>query len=163
MSRLLQRQTGGGLPSSGTRRQRAGHRQRCPEETGGDEPVLPARDEGRYPYDTTPFVRVAINEVVKTLFEAILLVFLVMYRLHGKHPGHPDPTIAVPVVLLGTFAVLGLFGFSINMLTCSPWCWPSAAGGRRDRGGGEVERIMSEEGLSPREATAKSMEQIPAP
>jgi len=70
-----------------------------------------------YPFDTTPFVRVAINEVVKTLFEAILLVFLVMYLFLGNMRATLIPTIAVPVVILGTFAVLGLFGFSINMLT----------------------------------------------
>ncbi|MDD3816396.1 MAG: efflux RND transporter permease subunit, partial [Desulfocapsaceae bacterium] len=70
-----------------------------------------------YPYDTTPFVRVAINEVVKTLFEAILLVFLVMYLFLGNLRATLIPTLAVPVVILGTFAVLGIFGFSINMLT----------------------------------------------
>ncbi|MFA5110433.1 MAG: efflux RND transporter permease subunit, partial [Desulfobaccales bacterium] len=70
-----------------------------------------------YPYDTTPFVRVAINEVVWTLFEAILLVFLVMYLFLGNIRATLIPTLAVPVVILGTFAVLGLFGFSINMLT----------------------------------------------
>jgi HAE1 family hydrophobic/amphiphilic exporter-1 len=70
-----------------------------------------------YPYDTTPFVRVAINEVVMTLFEAILLVFLVMWLFMGNIRATLIPTIAVPVVLLGTFAVLGLFGYSINMLT----------------------------------------------
>ncbi|NTW38126.1 MAG: multidrug efflux RND transporter permease subunit, partial [Syntrophobacteraceae bacterium] len=70
-----------------------------------------------YPYDTTPFVKVAINEVVITLFEAILLVFLVMYVFLGNIRATLIPTLAVPVVILGTFAVLGLFGFSINMLT----------------------------------------------
>ncbi|HPS02330.1 MAG TPA: efflux RND transporter permease subunit, partial [Candidatus Sumerlaeota bacterium] len=70
-----------------------------------------------YPYDTTPFVRVAIHEVVKTLFEAVFLVFLVMYLFMGNMRATLIPTIAVPVVLLGTFAVLGAFGFSINMLT----------------------------------------------
>nr|HPG70588.1 efflux RND transporter permease subunit [Syntrophales bacterium] len=70
-----------------------------------------------FPYDTTPFVRVAINEVFKTLFEAIGLVFLVMYLFMGNMRATLIPTIAVPVVILGTFAVLGLFGFSINMLT----------------------------------------------
>ncbi|HBA54942.1 MAG TPA: hydrophobe/amphiphile efflux-1 family RND transporter, partial [Syntrophorhabdus aromaticivorans] len=70
-----------------------------------------------YPYDTTPFVRVAINEVVKTLLEAILLVFLVMWLFMGNIRATLIPTIAVPVVLLGTFAALQFFGFSINMLT----------------------------------------------
>ena len=70
-----------------------------------------------YPYDTTPFIKVAINEVIKTLFEAILLVFMVMYLFLGNIRATLIPTIAVPVVILGTFAVLGFFGFSINMLT----------------------------------------------
>ncbi|HQH28359.1 MAG TPA: efflux RND transporter permease subunit, partial [Oligoflexia bacterium] len=69
-----------------------------------------------YPYDTTPFVKVAINEVVQTLFEAIVLVFLVMWLFMGNIRATLIPTIAVPVVLLGTFAVLGAFGYSINML-----------------------------------------------
>jgi HAE1 family hydrophobic/amphiphilic exporter-1 len=70
-----------------------------------------------YPYDTTPFVEVAIDSVVKTLFEAVLLVFLVMYLFMGNLRATLIPTMAVPVVILGTFAILGLFGFSINMLT----------------------------------------------
>ena len=64
-----------------------------------------------YPYDTTPFVRVAINEVVKTLIEAIILVFLVMYLFMGNMRATLIPTIAVPVVILGTFAVLGALRF----------------------------------------------------
>jgi hydrophobe/amphiphile efflux-1 (HAE1) family protein len=114
-----------------------------------------------YPYDTTPFVKVAIEEVVKTLFEAILLVFLVMYLFLGNIRATLIPTIAVPVVLLGTFAVLGFFGFSINMLTM--FAMVLAIGLLVDDAivvVENVERIMSEEGLSPREATAKSMEQI---
>jgi HAE1 family hydrophobic/amphiphilic exporter-1 len=114
-----------------------------------------------YPYDTTPFVRVAIGEVVKTLFEAILLVFLVMYLFMGTMRATLIPTIAVPVVLLGTFAILGLFGFSINMLTM--FAMVLAIGLLVDDAivvVENVERIMSEEGLSPLEATRKSMEQI---
>jgi HAE1 family hydrophobic/amphiphilic exporter-1 len=114
-----------------------------------------------YPYDTTPFVRVAIGEVVKTLFEAILLVFLVMYLFMGNLRATLIPTIAVPVVLLGTFAVLGLFGFSINMLTM--FAMVLAIGLLVDDAivvVENVERIMSEEGLSPLEATRKSMDQI---
>jgi HAE1 family hydrophobic/amphiphilic exporter-1 len=114
-----------------------------------------------YPYDTTPFVRVAIEEVVKTLFEAILLVFLVMYLFMGSMRATLIPTIAVPVVILGTFAVLGLFGFSINMLTM--FAMVLAIGLLVDDAivvVENVERIMSEEGLSPRAATAKSMDQI---
>jgi hydrophobe/amphiphile efflux-1 (HAE1) family protein len=114
-----------------------------------------------YPYDTTPFVRVAIEEVVKTLFEAILLVFLVMWLFMGNIRATLIPTLAVPVVLLGTFGVLGFFGFSINMLTM--FAMVLAIGLLVDDAivvVENVERIMSEEGLSPREATAKSMEQI---
>ena len=114
-----------------------------------------------YPYDTTPFVKVAIAEVVKTLFEAVLLVFLVMFLFMGNIRATLIPTIAVPVVILGTFGVLGLFGFSINMLTM--FAMVLAIGLLVDDAivvVENVERIMSEEGLSPREATAKSMEQI---
>ncbi|HNX69238.1 MAG TPA: efflux RND transporter permease subunit [Candidatus Omnitrophota bacterium] len=114
-----------------------------------------------YPYDTTPFVKVAIDEVVKTLFEAILLVFLIMYLFMGNFRATLIPTIAVPVVLLGTFAVLSLFGFSINMLTM--FAMVLAIGLLVDDAivvVENVERIMGEEGLSPRAATAKSMEQI---
>ena len=114
-----------------------------------------------YPFDTTPFTIVAIDEVVKTLFEAILLVFLVMYLFMGNMRATLIPTIAVPVVLLGTFAVLGLFGFSINMLTM--FAMVLAIGLLVDDAivvVENVERIMSEEGLSPKEATAKSMDQI---
>jgi HAE1 family hydrophobic/amphiphilic exporter-1 len=114
-----------------------------------------------YPYDTTPFTRVAINEVVKTLFEAVILVFLIMFVFMGTLRATLIPTIAVPVVLLGTFAVLGFFGFSINMLTM--FAMVLAIGLLVDDAivvVENVERIMAEEGLSPREATAKSMEEI---
>ena len=114
-----------------------------------------------YPYDTTPFVRVAIKEVVKTLFEAILLVFLIMWLFMGNIRATLIPTIAVPVVLLGTFAVLGFFGFSINMLTM--FAMVLSIGLLVDDAivvVENVERIMSEEGLPPKEATRKSMEQI---
>jgi hydrophobe/amphiphile efflux-1 (HAE1) family protein len=114
-----------------------------------------------YPFDTTPFVKVAIEEVVKTLFEAIFLVFLVMYLFMGNMRATLIPTIAVPVVILGTFAVLGLFGFSINMLTM--FAMVLAIGLLVDDAivvVENVERIMSEEGLSPKEATRKSMDQI---
>jgi len=114
-----------------------------------------------YPYDTTPFVKVAIEEVVKTLFEAILLVFLVMYLFMGNMRATLIPTIAVPVVILGTFAVLGLLGFSINMLTM--FAMVLAIGLLVDDAivvVENVERIMSEQGLSPKEATRRSMDQI---
>jgi len=122
---------------------------------------FPAGMKVVYPYDTTPFVRVAINEVVKTLIEAIVLVFLVMYLFMGTMRATLIPTIAVPVVILGTFAVLGLFGFSINMLTM--FAMVLAIGLLVDDAivvVENVERIMSEEGLSPMEATRKSMDQI---
>ncbi|NTV43410.1 MAG: MMPL family transporter, partial [Syntrophobacteraceae bacterium] len=114
-----------------------------------------------YPYDTTPFVKVAINEVVKTLFEAILLVFLVMYLFLGNFRSTLIPTMAVPVVILGTFAVLGLFGFSINMLTM--FAMVLAIGLLVDDAivvVENVERIMHEEGLPAKEATRKSMGEI---
>jgi HAE1 family hydrophobic/amphiphilic exporter-1 len=114
-----------------------------------------------YPYDTTPFVRVAIGEVVKTLIEAIGLVFLVMYLFMGNIRATLIPTIAVPVVILGTFAVLGICGFSINMLTM--FAMVLAIGLLVDDAivvVENVERIMSEEGLAPQAATRKSMDQI---
>ncbi len=114
-----------------------------------------------YPYDTTPFVKVAILEVVKTLFEAILLVFLVMYLFLGNIRATLIPTLAVPVVILGTFATLGMFGFSINMLTM--FAMVLAIGLLVDDAivvVENVERVMAEEGLSPREATRKSMGEI---
>jgi HAE1 family hydrophobic/amphiphilic exporter-1 len=114
-----------------------------------------------YYYDTTPFIKVAIREVVKTLLEAIVLVFLVMYLFMGNIRSTLIPTIAVPVVLLGTFAVLGMFGFSINMLTM--FGMVLAIGLLVDDAivvVENVERIMHDEGLSAREATRKSMGQI---
>ncbi|MCX7857918.1 MAG: efflux RND transporter permease subunit [Deltaproteobacteria bacterium] len=114
-----------------------------------------------YPFDTTPFTKVAIREVIKTLFEAIILVFLVMWLFLGSLRITFIPTITVPVVLLGTFAVLKLFGYSINMLTM--FAMVLAIGLLVDDAivvVENVERIMREEGLPPREATEKSMDQI---
>ena len=114
-----------------------------------------------YPNDTTPFVKEAIKEVVKTLFEAVLLVFLVMYLFLGNIRATLIPTLAVPVVILGSFAVLGLFGFSINMLTM--FAMVLAIGLLVDDAivvVENVERVMSEEGLPPKEATRKSMGEI---
>jgi len=114
-----------------------------------------------YPYDTTPFTTVAIHEVAKTLVEAVFLVFVIMYLFMGNIRATIIPTIAVPVVLLGTFAVLNFFGFSINMLTM--FAMVLSIGLLVDDAivvVENVERIMSEEGLPPREATAKSMEEI---
>lgn len=114
-----------------------------------------------YPYDTSSFVKISINEVVKTLFEAIVLVFLVMYLFLQNFRATLIPTIAVPVVLLGTFTIFSVFGFSINMLTM--FGIVLAIGLLVDDAivvVENVERVMSEEGLPPKEATCKSMGQI---
>jgi multidrug efflux pump len=115
----------------------------------------------QYPYDTTPFVRLSIEEVVKTLLEGIVLVFLVMYLFLQNLRATLIPTIAVPVVLLGTFAVMGIVGFSIN--TLSMFGLVLAIGLLVDDAivvVENVERVMQEEGLSPRDATRKAMDQI---
>jgi hydrophobe/amphiphile efflux-1 (HAE1) family protein len=114
-----------------------------------------------YPVDTTPFIRLSIEEVVKTLLEAIVLVFLVMFLFLQNFRATLIPTIAVPVVLLGTFGVLAAFGFSINTLTM--FGLVLAIGLLVDDAivvVENVERVMSEEGLSPKSATRKSMQQI---
>jgi multidrug efflux pump len=114
-----------------------------------------------YPYDTTPFVRVSIDEVVKTLFEAVVLVFLVMYLFLQNFRATLIPTIAVPVVLLGTFAILSAAGYSINTLTM--FGMVLAIGLLVDDAivvVENVERVMDEEKLSPKEATRKSMGEI---
>jgi len=124
-------------------------------------PQFPQGLEAVYPYDTTPFVTLSIEEVVKTLFEAVLLVFLVMYLFLQNFRATLIPTIAVPVVLLGTFAVLSIFGYSINTLTM--FGMVLAIGLLVDDAivvVENVERVMHEEGLSPKEATRRSMEQI---
>ncbi|CAM3379707.1 Multidrug efflux pump subunit AcrB [Klebsiella spallanzanii] len=125
------------------------------------EPFFPSGLKIVYPYDTTPFVQISIHEVVKTLVEAIILVFLVMYLFLQNFRATLIPTIAVPVVLLGTFAVLALFGFSINTLTM--FGMVLAIGLLVDDAivvVENVERVMAEEGLPPKEATRKSMGQI---
>lgn len=117
--------------------------------------------EVKVAYETTPFVTASIHDVVKTLLEAVLLVFLVMYLFLQNFRATLIPTIAVPVVLLGTFSVLYIFGFSINTLTM--FAMVLAIGLLVDDAivvVENVERIMSEEGLSPRDATRKSMGQI---
>ena len=124
-------------------------------------PFFPRNFEVVYPLDTTPFVRTSIKEVVKTLFEAVLLVFLVMYLFLQNARATIIPTIAVPVVLLGTFGILAAFGFSINTLTM--FGMALSIGLLVDDAivvVENVERVMSEEGLGPREATRKSMDQI---
>jgi hydrophobe/amphiphile efflux-1 (HAE1) family protein len=114
-----------------------------------------------YPYDTTPFVSISIEEVVHTLIEAVVLVFCVMFLFLGNFRATLIPTIAVPVVLLGTFGVMAAFGFSINTLTM--FGLVLAIGLLVDDAivvVENVERVMEEEGLSPREATRKSMGEI---
>ena len=114
-----------------------------------------------YPVDTIPFVRLSIEEVLKTLLEAIVLVFLVMYLFLQNFRATLIPTIAVPVVLLGTMGVLAAFGFGINTLTM--FGMVLAIGLLVDDAivvVENVERVMREEGLSPRSATRKSMTQI---
>jgi multidrug efflux pump len=125
------------------------------------EPNFPAGLKAVLAYDTTPFVKVSIKGVVHTLVEAIVLVFLVMYLFLQNFRATLIPTIAVPVVLLGTFGVLAVLGFSINMLTM--FAMVLAIGLLVDDAivvVENVERIMVEERLSPLEATRKSMTQI---
>jgi hydrophobe/amphiphile efflux-1 (HAE1) family protein len=124
-------------------------------------PFFPPGLKLMYPYDTTPFVRVSISEVVKTLFEAIGLVFLVMYLFLQNFRATLIPTIAVPVVLLGTFAILAAAGFSINTLTM--FGMVLAIGLLVDDAivvVENVERVMEEDKLSPKEATRRSMGEI---
>ncbi|TWJ17758.1 efflux RND transporter permease subunit [Geobacter argillaceus] len=114
-----------------------------------------------YPYDTTPFVKVSIEEVVQTLIEAVFLVFVIMFLFLQNIRATLIPTIAVPVVLLGTMGALSVAGFSINTLTM--FALVIVIGLLVDDAivvVENVERIMSEEGLSPHDATIKSMGQI---
>ena len=114
-----------------------------------------------YPYDTTPVVEASISSVVHTIIEAIVLVFLVMYLFMQSFRATLIPTLAVPVVLLGAFALLPLFGLNINVLTM--YAMVLAIGLLVDDAivvVENVERLMHEEGLSPLEATRKSMHQI---
>ncbi|WP_276742325.1 efflux RND transporter permease subunit [Pantoea septica] len=130
-------------------------------ELGKLESTFPAGLKVVYPYDTTPFVKISIFEVVKTLFEAIVLVFLVMYLFLQNFRATLIPTIAVPVVLLGTFAIISAFGYSINTLTM--FGMVLAIGLLVDDAivvVENVERVMAEDGLPPKEATKVSMEQI---
>ena len=124
-------------------------------------PFFPRGLEIVYPLDTTPFVRTSIREVVKTLFEAVALVFLVMYVFLQNARATLIPTIAVPIVLLGTFGILAAFGFSINTLTM--FGMALSIGLLVDDAivvVENVERVMAEDGLGPREATRRSMDQI---
>jgi multidrug efflux pump len=130
-------------------------------EVGRLAPGFPPGLKAVFPFDTTPFVRKSIEEVVKTLLEAVVLVFLVMYVFLQNLRATLIPAIAVPVVLLGTFAVLQIAGYSINMLTM--FAVVLAIGLLVDDAivvVENVERLMTDEGLSPLEATRKSMTQI---
>lgn len=125
------------------------------------KPFFPEGLQVAYPYDTTPFVEKSIEGVVHTLIEAVVLVFVIMYLFLQNFRATLIPTIAVPVVLLGTFAILSFSGFSINTLTM--FAMVLAIGLLVDDAivvVENVERVMSEEGLSPLEATRKSMDQI---
>ncbi|CAN5140458.1 efflux RND transporter permease AcrB [soil metagenome] len=125
------------------------------------KPYFPQGVEVVYPYDTTPFVKLSIEEVVKTLVEAIVLVFLVMYLFMQNIRATLIPTIAVPVVLLGTFGIMAAFGYTINTLTM--FGLVLAIGLLVDDAivvVENVERVMVEDKLAPKEATKKSMEQI---
>ncbi len=113
------------------------------------------------PYDTTPFVRISVEEVVKTLIEAMALVFLVMFLFLQNWRATIIPTLVVPIALMGACLGLWLFGFSINVL--SLFAMVLAIGILVDDAIvviENVERIMREEGLPPLEATRKAMDQI---
>jgi len=123
--------------------------------------TLPAGVKVTYPYDTTPFVRLSVEQVIHTLIEAVVLVFIVMFLFLQNWRATLIPTIAVPVVLLGTFAVMSLFGYSINTLTL--FGMVLAIGLLVDDAivvVENVERLIQTEGLSPKEAARKSMDQI---
>lgn len=125
------------------------------------EKYMPPGMKVVYPYDTTPFVKISIEEVVRTLVEAVFLVFIIMFLFMQNMRATFIPTIAVPVVLLGTLGVLAAFGYSINTLTM--FALVIVIGLLVDDAivvVENVERIMTEEGLPPKEATIKSMGQI---
>jgi multidrug efflux pump len=114
-----------------------------------------------YPLDTEPFITLSLTEVAKTLLEAIALVFVVIFVFLQDFRATLIPTIAVPIVLLGTFAVLAAFGYSINTLTMLAMVL--AVGLLVDDAivvVENVERVMAERGLSPREAARQSMDEI---
>jgi multidrug efflux pump len=125
------------------------------------EKYLPDGVSVTYPYDTTPFVKISIKNVASTLVEAIILVFLVMYLFLQNFRATLIPTIAIPVVLLGTFGIMSILGFSINTLTM--FGLVLAIGLLVDDAivvVENVERIMREDGLAPKAATEKAMHQI---
>ena len=123
--------------------------------------TLPADVKVIYPYDTTPFVRLSVEQVIHTLIEAVVLVFLVMFLFLQNWRATLIPTIAVPVVLLGTFAVMAVAGFTINTLTL--FGMVLAIGLLVDDAivvVENVERLIVTEHLSPKDAARKSMDEI---
>jgi len=123
--------------------------------------TFPADVKVDYPYDSTPFVRLSVEQVVHTLFEAVVLVFVVMFVFLQNWRATLIPTIAVPVVLLGTFGVMALAGYSINTLTL--FGMVLAIGLLVDDAivvVENVERLIADEHLAPREAARKSMDEI---
>src|SRR5574344_1501179 len=125
------------------------------------ENILPEGYKIAYPRDTTHFIKASINEVVKTLLEAIILVILVMFLFLKSFRATLIPAIAVPVVLLGTFAILNIFGYTINTLTM--FALVLAIGLLVDDAivvVENVERNMNEKGLNPKEATILSMQEV---
>ncbi|MDR2174214.1 MAG: efflux RND transporter permease subunit [Burkholderiales bacterium] len=125
------------------------------------EQYFPPEMKAVFPHDTTPFVEASIREVMKTLMEAIFLVFLVMLLFLQNFRATLIPMLAVPVVLLGTLGILAVLGYSINMLTM--FAFVLAIGLLVDDAIVVVEnaeRLMTEEKLSPRDAARKSMTQI---
>ncbi len=122
---------------------------------------FPSDVHAEFPYDTTPFVRLSVEQVIHTLVEAVILVFLVMFLFLQNWRATIIPTIAVPVVLLGTFAVMAIAGYSINTLTL--FGMVLAIGLLVDDAivvVENVERLIQTEGLSPKEAARKSMDEI---
>ncbi len=122
---------------------------------------FPAGVDYKIPYDTSLFIKISIEEVVKTLIEAVVLVFLVMLLFLQSLRYTLIPAIVVPISLMGTFATMMMLGYSINVLTM--FGMVLAIGILVDDAivvVENVERIMSEEGLPPREATVKAMSQI---
>ena len=155
---------GGPRHQAGAGRERAGDRQAAIRATMDQlAPFFPPGLKLIYPYDTTPFVRISIEEVVKTLFEAIVLVFLVMYLFLQNFRATLIPTIAVPVVLLGTFGMLSAAGYSINTLTM--FGMVLAIGLLVDDAivvVENVERVMEEEKLRPKRPRADRWSRSPA-
>src|SRR6202012_5901301 len=125
------------------------------------QPSFPSDIAIDYPFDSTPFIKLSIQDVVRTLLVAIALVFGVMFLFLQNWRATLIPTIAVPVVLLGTFAILAAAGFTINTLTM--FAMVLAIGLLVDDAivvVENVERVMEEEKLSPKEATRRSMSEI---